>query len=224
MKLTADMKMILKFGMPLAVSILLFVIVGKFGLTKGSEVRVKLEEAREDQSILTQKLGAISEVEQSILDSSTLASVAMPESNPLLPVISQVKTQSSLKGLFLTNIKTGSEASDKGGLKRIDVSFDIEGPRNQVMLFLIDIQRIAPISLLDKVKVNETSGVARANVTVRSFWSELPKTLPPATEPFKELSSDEISVLLNTTQLIQPTFIEIDAQEVTEVRPNPFSF
>ncbi|MFI5241180.1 MAG: hypothetical protein ACHQUA_01970 [Microgenomates group bacterium] len=223
-KISADLKTVISFGLPFVITIFLFAIMLKFGFSKISEIRLKISEAKKTETVLNQKLDLLTQVDTDVLASSTAVAIALPETNSSLSVISQLKSLAGGNGIFLSNLKTGAESVDKSGLKRIDVSFDIEASRDLIFDFLADVDNIAPIVLIDKVKINETGGVARGSIVVKSFWSELPKKLPPLNEEIKDLTAEERETLIQVTSLIQPSFIDIPATEVTSVKPDPFSF
>ncbi len=217
-----DFKIILKTALPLIGTILVFVMILKFGLGKVSEVRLKVNEARKVQTALTQKLNLLEQTSDDILSSSNDSLLALPESNPSLAVISQLKRLSSERGMFITNIKTSGEISDKTGLKRVDVTFDIEGSRPLIIEFLQSIEKIAPISAVEKIKVNEAGGLTRGNIIVKSFWEELPKKLPSLAEIINELTADEKLTLSQISALIKPAFIEV-LPSTSSGRSDPFN-
>jgi len=218
----ADLKILTKVGVPLLITIIVFFLVLKFGIAKASEVRAKVSETEQMQTILDQKLNLLQEVEGNVLSSSNNALLALPAENPSLAVISQLKKLSSENVIFLSSIKTSGEIADKNGLKRVDVSFDLEGPRAQVIDFLQRIERLAPITSVDKVKLNESGGIARGSIVVKSFWSDLPEKLPAVGERIADLTADEEQAISQISQFIKPVFIEVPPS-TSAGREDPFN-
>lgn len=219
----ADLKIILKASLPLLATVLVFVVILKFGLGKVTEVREKVDVAERDQAILGQKLNVLQDASGIILSSSSTSLLALPESNPSLSVISQLRRLSAERGISLSNIKTSGEITDKSGLKRVDVTFDLEGSRTLVIDFLQSIDKFAPISGVDKIKLNEAGGVIRGSIVVKSFWSELPKKLPSLTDKINDLTADEKQTLTQISGLIKPIFVEVPPSDST-ARSDPFNF
>ena len=213
---------ILKPFIPLFVIILLFITIAKFGLGKISQVRAKISQAQKQERVLSQKLSVLSDVRVVVSDDSSVASITFPNKNPSLTVAYQVKAEAGLMGLTPLNIKSGTAIEDKSGLSRVDVNFDIEGQRSLVLEFLKRIEAFAPITMVEKVKLNEVGGVARAQVTVKAFFAELPKKLPALGEALNDLTVDEKDILTQISSLRQPLFVSLSPSTPAE-RPDPFS-
>jgi Tfp pilus assembly protein PilO len=177
---------------------------------------------QKDQAVLTEKLDLLRSVAQTVSVGSAAALTALPSSNPSLAVTTQVKVLASTSGLALSNIKSSGEAEDTSGLPRVDVTFEVEGARPQVIAFLKSVENIAPIALIDKVKISESTAATRANVTLRSFWAALPKALPPITQPIVDLTSAERKTLTDVSALTQPLFVELPAAG-SSGKSDPFS-
>lgn len=210
-KIPRNIELALKTFLPLLGLVILSVFVVKFGIGKISEVRTKIAQAKSDSGVLENKLSLLRELSSSVGTSSNLALTALPSENPVLLVLSQLKLVASQNGVLVENIKSGGASKDETGLDRVDLTFDVEGVRPQVILFLSSIAQIAPISLVDRVKLNETQGTTRATVTVRAFWSDLPTKLPEVTKQLTDLTPDEKKILVSVANLIQPQFVKIPA-------------
>ena len=207
---------------PLLIVAALSVIVGKFGFGKISDLRGQIALSRKDNTTLTQKLNLLTSISETAETGAIASVTALPSTNSALAVISQLKILSSQNGLIMTNMRGAGEAKDNSGLSRADVSFDVSGARVQVIAFLKGIAGIAPITLVDKIKINELGGVARATVSVKSFWAAFPKTLPALNQPLSDLTSSEKKTLGDISKLTQPGFINIPPSEISG-KPDPFS-
>lgn len=201
--------------------VLLFIFAGKFALGKISEVRAKIAKEKKSQTVLTQKLDLLNQVENEFLDSSDASLLAMPSGNPALAVIYQLKRLAAEAGVSLSGIKAGAEVIDTSGLKRVDISFEATGARPVIIAFLKSIESAAPISVIEKVKINETAGVARGEVSVKSFFADLPEKLPTLNSPTADLTSAERELLAKISSLKAPVFVEVPPSE-SEGREDPF--
>src|SRR5688572_160944 len=105
--------------LPLVVVLILFFVVGKFGLSKMTDLRKQITKAQKEESILTEKLKILETVSDTLGQGSAISAAVMPESNPSLIVLTQLKILASTSGVFITNIKAGSEIQDSSGLSRV---------------------------------------------------------------------------------------------------------
>ena len=217
-----NIRLALNSILPLVVVLILFVIVGRFGFAKISEVGDQVAASQKDQAVLTQKLELLSTLGETAAAGSQLTAGALPDTNPALIVISQLKGIAGQSGIVIANVKAGAEAKDSSGLSRVDISFEAMGPRAQIIAFAKSVDQIAPITLVDKIKIAESAGAARATISVRSFWAEFPTKLPALTEAISDLTNDERNILGSISNLTQPQFIEVPPSQGAS-RPDPFT-
>lgn len=220
-KIPENIKVIGSSVLPLIIILILFVIVGNFAFSKITDLRTQIGDAETVGNTLKQKVNLLSTVSGSVANYSSSAAVALPDSNTSLAVISQLKNLAILNTVLLSNIKAGSETKDPSGFSRTDVSFDVEGSRDQIVTFLKAISGIAPISLVGTVKISESGGLVRAGVGVRTFWAAIPKTLPTSNQSINDLTADERSLLSTINSLTPPSFSVAPASQGGG-RPNPF--
>lgn len=206
-------KLILKSVLPLVVILILFLIAGKFGIGKVIEVQAQIAKAEQDKTILTQKLSLLESLTQTIAEDSGVAVSALPDKNPSLIIISQLKNLGATSGVVVSGTKSATQIDDTGGISHIVISFAVTGDRAQIIAFLKTVTNIAPITLLDKVRISEGAGLTHADVSVRSYWAVLPKTLPTLTTPITDLTADEKKILGSVTTLTQPDFVEVPASD-----------
>lgn len=214
------MKNIIRLAGPLVAIVLLFILVGNFGAGKVSEIRASVAKEKKNVTILSQKLSLLNEVTESV-SSASLASTALPEKNPALAAISQLKSLAVTQNTLISKIKSGSAGKDKSGISKVDITFDLEGQRSQVFQFLTAIENIAPISRVEKVKLNEIAGATRATITIKSYFAELPTKLPALTDAVNDLTADEKKTLSEVTGLTQPNFVSLPASQGGG-KPDPF--
>lgn len=200
-------KQILIAVLPLVVVSILIIVVGKFGLSKISEVRSALTKAQGDRTLLTQKSNTLRTVLSSARDVADVALITLPETNPALAVVSQIKLVASENSVLISGVKSGSEVADKTGLSRSDISFNISGPRVSVLAFIKAIQNIAPIIVVDKIKISENGGLVDSSISVKSFWSPLPTKLPSLTTQITDLTPAEKQLITDMGSLRKPVFV-----------------
>lgn len=216
-----NVSQIIKALLPLFVVIILFLFLGRIGFTKITEIRSEIANAQSDQAVLTEKLELLRTISVTGVHDSNTATNALPDANPSLLVIYQLRNLAANDGLVLTGIRSKINQSDGSDLNSISVSFNIAGEKTKVEPFLLKVATIAPVSLLSKIKVSEAGGIVSGDVTVQSFWSALPTQLPATIEGFQELTEADKQTLSVVDSLTQPTFMELPPAE-SSGKPNPF--
>ena len=215
-------KLIINSTLPLIIVVILFAVVGQFGISKVTDLRNQIEKARKDQTVLAQKLKLLESISETVAEDSGASLAALPDANPSLIVISQIKNVSIGNGVLIATIKSSPPVEDSGGLSHVSISFETIGTKSQITSFLKSIANIAPITIIDKIKMTEVGGVARAVVTVKSYWSILPKTLPTLTSPITDLTAAEKKTLEDVSALTQPSFVTVPPSEGVG-KTDPFS-
>lgn len=219
-KIPENVMMVLKAVLPLVVVAILFVVVGQFGFGKISEVRDQIGSAQNDQKILSQKLEVLRNVAATGAQSSNLAVMALPDSNSSLSVIAQIKVLAGREGLTISEIKSGSPAVGTKGLSAVSISFNVAGTRAQIESFITGIGTIAPISIVDKIKMSEsTPGTTLASLNIKSFWAPFPTKIPAVTTALTDLTPAEQQILQGLGGLIQPVFSQVVANQGGKTDP-----
>ena len=218
-------KIIINAVLPLVIAVLLFIVTGIYGISKISETITLVKSAENDQATLTQKLNLLETLSKSVAVGVDTVTTALPSDDSTLTSITQLQVLAVTSGVVLSNISSTGVQGDTLGLNESTISFDIDGPMPQINSFLTNIQSIAPILVLDSAIIKQKDSAMSAKVTVRSFWSPLPKTIPAVTEPITDLTDADKAVLAKVTNLTQPTFVtagSVSTGSAQEANPNPF--
>ncbi len=208
---------------PVIFIIFLFLLLGYFALNKINQIRSQITEIKQKNAVLTEKLDLLRSVALTGVVDSNEAANSLPESNPALAVVSQLKTLASNNGLILGTLKTKSNPSDTENINSVTISFNVVGGRSEVENFLLDINNIAPITQLNKLILKETTGTVEGDVSVDSYWSALPKVLPTNIEDFQALTTEEKEVLAKVRNLTQPVLVELPPPDGGSGKEDPFN-
>ncbi len=212
---------VIRAVVPLLVIIVLFVFLGKIGFGKISEIRSQIASARHDQAVLTEKLDILRTVAVNGVQDSNIATNSLPDSNPTLLAMSQLKTLAAGSGLLLRSLKSSSVVTSEQQLNSVLLEFNITGTKSGIETFLSDIRTFSPISVLDSAKVTQSGDILMATITVRSFWAPFPSKLPSTIEEFSDLTPDEKETLANLSALTQPSFVTLPPPSES-VKQDPF--
>lgn len=147
--------------------------------------------------------------------------VAVPEQNSSLMMVSQIKNLAATRLLSLSNLKIGALIPDKNGLSKVQLQFDLDGDLLQSTAFVRDLEGVAPIANIEKIKVSQVTDISRVTVGVNVYSAPFPTKLPALTEAVTDLTDKEKETLAKITNLIQPVFSQISPL-APQSRPNPF--
>lgn len=214
---------IAKVFLPSLIIIAVSFFVVKFGLGKASEINTKIQKEQKTKTTLNQKYKLLSTVSDFIEDDANGVSLALPSSNPVLVSVSQLKTLALNNSVSLADLKAGPEIKDTSGMLRSDIAFEAEGEKNNIFAFVDSISTVAPMMLVDKIKVSEVAGITRADITVKSFWATLPKTLPALTQEINDLTEKEKEILAKVNALVKPQFVTETPVSGDNNRLSPFA-
>lgn len=219
-KLTGKQKIYAQTLGVLVLLVALFIVVFKLATTQIPKQRSNLSNQMRKEQTLRQKTEVLRTLESTILEQADLTSFALPNKNSSFAVASQLNRLAGETSVFITNLRIGGEAKD-ATLSNSDLTFDVEGTTATVLTFLENIGRIAPLTLIDKVQLNQAQELVRATVRVKVYWAEFPLTLPAVSEPITDLTPEEEEVLGRIVNLIPPDFVYLEPQQPTE-KTNPF--
>ncbi len=198
-------------------------VVFKVGVNRISSQRSGLQNATKNETILSQKQQVLQTLESNILSYADAAIVAMPDKNPSLIALSQLKVLAERNTVILSNIEVGGKIKDKSGTSKTIVSFEIEGTLAGVLDYLISTKSFAPLSIIDRVEIAQAGGVIRASVDLAVYWVPLPTKLPPISEPVRELTASETNLITELSNLEQPLFIQVVPTDPSG-RADPFAY
>jgi hypothetical protein len=219
--LPESVRQTLSASTPLLVVIILFVVAGKFGVSKVLDLNSQIKAAKYSTTVLTQKLSLLQTLSPILGTSTSVATSAVPINNSALMMVSQLKTLAAADAVALSSLRSATGAAAAGGLHEVNVSFTVNGSQTAVFNFLGDISKIAPISIVGKIQFSVNAGNLSTNLSVKSYWADLPKTIPLVDAPISDLTPAEKETLAEIANLTQPTFTTLAPSGAT-ANPNPF--
>jgi hypothetical protein len=203
--------------------VVLAIIVFKVGVARIGTQRAELRKATKNETILTQKQQVLQTLENSILSYADTVIIAMPDKNPSLIALSQIKILAERDTVSLSNIKIGSRVKDKSGTFKTTILFEVEGTLFQVLNYFISTKSFAPLSVIERLEIAQAGGVIRASVNLSVYWVPLPTKLPAISEPIRELSANETNLITELSSLEQPLFSQV-LPAAPSARINPFAY
>lgn len=219
--ITQKDKQILKAAAPLLIVVLLFYIVSKFGFMKIKEIKQQINTNKKTISVLSGKLKILQSVSAAYSSGSDASLTALPDKNPTLSVISQLKLLASSSSVMISDVKS-SLPGELADLSYVATSFIAAGTKDSIISFTRAINTIAPISIIEKIDMSTNAGYSEANISIKTYFAPLPKTIPTVTQAVTDLTASEKSLLSEISILTPPVFGEVVQTEGGSINQNPF--
>lgn len=152
-------------------------------------------------------LGSLDE-SQLALDGNDLLQ-AIPSDKDVATILSTIEQSANSSGLGIVNVtianpgSLATEAAQRQSVEEkqlgsgiITSGVTVEGPLENIKTYLSTLQKVRRVLRVQSAEVLiREGGVARANITVDSFWAALPTTLGDIAAPLPPRSSGEDELL-----------------------------
>jgi hypothetical protein len=180
------------------------------------------KEQKENYENLQKKLSVLQSTSPTMLEGTSKAVIVMPEKNPVLPFISQMKNLAIEKEITINDFKSNT-IGDLSEVKKLDFEVSLEGASaNEINAYLSEFTKRAPLVTLDEIAISEFNTNSTAKVKISVYWSALPTTLPALTDPLPPFSSDEIKTFDKFSAYQIPEFTTLPSSNPAP-RENPFN-
>ena len=216
-------------GIIVIVLILAF-FAGNLILQKLGTIRSEIARLETSNGLLSIRLKTLEDVPVEINDSIQLVSRALPPDTPAILITKQIRDIAIENEIIIEEMRIVRSTvliEDDDSVTETDLNFDITGTLEKVNSLVDSLKSITPlVNMLSlDLEQNVQDNTVKASIVMKSFSSELPKTLPSITEPISELSEEEINTLDELKTFRQP---EIGSQTIIPVatdsgRTNPFA-
>jgi hypothetical protein len=179
---------------------------------------------QELEAVLQNKITVLKSTPQTVLDKAPSTVIALPDKNPSLAVLSQVKILAEEKSVTISNIKTQSSTEAADGISEGKLSFRLSAPEYiQISEVLKELPSRAPLSSIYSVTMKGQSDADKvAEVSLMVYWSALPKNLPPLTEPLTAFTPEELALLDKLSALRRQDITDLQP-DTSAARENPFN-
>lgn len=189
-------------------------IVNKFNASK---------EQKSNYENLQKKLSVLQSMSPTTLEQTSKVVMVLPDKNPILAFISQMKNLAIEKNIVINDIKSSTTGDTDSGAKKLEFEVTLQGESlDSIGGFLNDLTTRAPIVSLDQTTISATDLAKLATVKMSVYWAALPTTLPALTDPLPPFSSDELKTLDKMSAYTVSEFANL-APGNSSPRENPFN-
>ena len=212
-------------ALPLVYVIILVVIsyvAINTGMSKISQQKKNLAQGKKTESVLRDKEQTLLEASVVITPYVDYSTQALPDRNPSLVVISQIKTLGLKKEVELTDLAISGFSEATKGISSAGMTMEIRGDKDKAVDFIRSTRVIAPIIIIDAIEMDFSGDAVSADLKTQSFWKPLPQELGKISDPIDKLTETEIEILEEIAQLEAPSFYDVSPSG-PYTRGNPFS-
>ncbi|OGM09016.1 hypothetical protein A2W13_00560 [Candidatus Woesebacteria bacterium RBG_16_36_11] len=186
------------------VLIIISYFVAKAGYAKIQSQRAAVVSARKTENVLVEKESELNRNRQ-VYSYVKPVSIALPDRNPALVLISQIRNLSALNVSTLTDLRIGGMAG-ADTISKVSISFSLNGSYADLMSFLKDTKSVSPLLTIQKVDFSSLDAMALVDVILSSYWSPYPEKLPPITEPIQKFTNEDLNILGQVSGNTLPVF------------------
>jgi hypothetical protein len=205
--------------------LIILIVVSVFSIKTGYgqiiKQRADISNAKKIESVLNEKLITLQDAQGFIAKYVDPVSFAMPDKNPSLLILSQMKQIIQQRPISLTDLNL-SKGSGTASTNTIALSFNVVGSVNDVLSLYQDMTKLAPLMVFDNFDISHDAESIAIETRASSFFSEYPEKLPSITQPISKITTNEISILDEITLLTAPTFSKLNPNGPF-TRDNPFA-
>lgn len=173
------------------------------------------------ENTLVEKENILKEAQSGVLAYFKASGIALPNENPSLVTLVQIKNLAADFLLPLDELKISGAGLGEGA-SNIGFSFKVLGDLEQIILFLKGTIALSPITTIDKVELSGMDNITSADVKLKTFWLAYPEKLPNVTDPVKKITDNETAVIEDMAKLIPPAFSNLSPSGPFE-RSTPFN-
>lgn len=207
----------------IGIDVTLFAYLASTGYSRITKQLSEYRSAQGSEKVLSDKLEILRQVEAEISTGAESTVIALPNKNPGIFSISQLRLLSSENGFVIENLELANELRDQD-VDKMDLKMDLVGQDlPSVVNFLTNIQALAPIMTISEVNIEvEKEGGWLTKMQVSIYWSSLPTTLPKIDERTQGLTQQEVQILTKVSNLKPPLFSVLEPS-LPRSRSQPFN-
>jgi len=170
---------------------------------------------------LQKKLSVLQSTSPSILNQTGQIVTILPDKNPILSFISQMKNLAVEKNVVITDIKTDTIADND--VKVLEFEIGVTGDSiDSINALVKDLYHRAPVVTIDEMAISDNGEAKAGKVKMSVYWADLPTSLPALTDPLPPFSPEELKTLDQLRAYQVPDFSTLTPAD-TLPRDNPFN-
>ncbi|MBI2021696.1 type 4a pilus biogenesis protein PilO [Candidatus Daviesbacteria bacterium] len=176
--------------------LLIFVVIPQF--IRYLTVNKTLEETKQKQTILSDKLNSLQQIDQNVYkENIDVALAALPDNQDVTGAVGQLLFLVSNNRLKLNALSFSNVTANTGKIQSFQIKMEIAGNTDTVKNFISQLAKIPRILKLDKIEVIglRKSNDVQASMSMLAYFEELPKSIGEVEQPLPAFDEKDVNLL-----------------------------
>ena len=215
-------------GIPLFVIVIVLTLsltAGRVMFERITETKNNISGLEENNKLLEAKKDILSTLGQADLKGEAEAALnAVPGENSSLLSMSSIRGLAARRNLSILDARVEDKSNkNEKSVNLVDINISIQGNISNVVLFLNDIKKTAPLTKITQANISLRNNNANLSLTLTSIWSPLPTQLGKIEQPIEDLRSADRGIAAKLKELQKPTEASFNLL-APQGRDNPFVY
>lgn len=185
----------------------------------------KIKESEVDTNrkigVLDEKLTILTRIKDSSIDYADLSLLAVPIENPALWVFSSLKSVTLKHGFEIDDVAFElGQGGQLDTLNTVKINLTLSGEKEGLFSLIKEIEDLLPLIKVNVADVQDKNGKG-IKISFSTYYSSIPQKIPALSEPIKNLTETEESILKSLSQKTKPEFSKVEP-DLTNDREDPF--
>lgn len=193
------------FWLPLSIFLvitLLSVLVVSPQVQNILSARSRIAQLRQDNQTLLDKKNKLASLNKSLLATQAhIAVSAIPVDSSGLSALAAARNKAFNSNISVSQIGVTEVETSKKGHKEVELQLELNGTLANILSFMDSLKESAPIMRISNIKMVSDGVILSADVGIKTFWAELPSTLPPLKQPLDLINEKDKDMLKEMSNL-----------------------
>ncbi|MBI2590643.1 MAG: hypothetical protein HYW33_02050 [Candidatus Blackburnbacteria bacterium] len=213
------------FWLPLSVFLVVAVLSIVVVVPQVQEIlnaKGRIFQLAQDNRMLLDKKNKLALLNKSLLaQQAHIAVSAIPIDNSGLSALGAVRSKAFSSNIAVNQIRVMELENSQKSHKEVELQIELNGSLSNILEFIDSLKGTAPIMRISSIKMVGDGVTLSADVGIKTFWAELPATLPPVKQPLDQINKKDQDILREMGSLKVEALGSV-APASASARENPF--
>ncbi|OGY07840.1 MAG: hypothetical protein A2782_01715 [Candidatus Blackburnbacteria bacterium RIFCSPHIGHO2_01_FULL_43_15b] len=188
------------------------------------DTREHIVQLQQDNRVLVDKKNKLTSIDKSLLTrQARIAVSAIPVESSGLAALATVRNKAFSSNITINQLRVSEgESSEKDAAKEVRLQFEISGSLSDLLKFIDSLSKAAPLLRIASVKMVGDGVTISTDLEMKTFWAELPVSLPPLNTPLNQVNKKDQD-LLGQMNNLKAESLGFVAPASASARENPFA-
>jgi len=208
--------------------VLLTLIMANHFFGKVTDLMADRADAVDQREILSDRLDILRTNQVELEETQDIVRTALPSTNSSVLVLQHLFEMANTYQIVIEDLSLYNESAavvaqqQESPIHNVVINFTIIGEYEGISNYIAKLKEISPIVSLTTIGVENRLGIKEAKLTLRTFFSEAPETIPAITSKLEDLEDTEKQTVNVIKDYELPTLIQRGVPAPSEGKDNPF--